>query len=184
MAETLGNENKEAIAWGTGQQINACKFTSGSAGTLEKMSVYVEQAAANTPNMKCCLYDAARNRLANGETEELAVGAGQDSWVDFDFLVPPTVLAITVYWLAWWAGPTPANIQRGAGAANQVSPTGLAYNGWPAAINAGSTAWVLSYYCTYTEAPSAKTLVQAALISAVPLIILPTLHEILKFTRG
>ena len=40
-------------------------------------------------------------------------------------------------------------------------------------------------YCTYTEAPSAaKTLVQAALISAVPLVAIPTLGQIAKFAGG
>lgn len=187
MAEIFGNDNKELTSWGTGGQINACKFTSGSAGDLEKISVYVLQNGADNPNNKCCLYDAARNKLANGETEEKVVGDGQDSWMDFDFLVPPTVLAATVYWIAWWGGPTSSRIYRGAGDGNQVSATGLAYDGWPASINAGSIAWIISMYCTYEEAPpppSVKTLVQATLISAIPLIAIPTLAQIAKFAGG
>lgn len=183
MAEIFGNNVKEANPWGTGAQINACKFASGSAGTLETMSVYIKQSLAATPNVKCCLYDAARNKVANGETEELLLGAGQDGWMHFDFLVPPTVNAASDYWLAVWNNDSSTFYHNG-GSPNQTGATAAAYNGWPASIAAGSIAWKLSIYATYIEAASAKTLVQAALISAVPLIAITTLGQILKFAGG
>ena len=158
--ETFGNTNKEAIAWNTGGQINACKFMSGSAGTLEKMSVYIKQSLGKTPNIKCCLYDAARNKVANGETEELLLEEAQDGWMHFNFLIPPTILAATEYWLAYWNNDS-SSVYRGPGSSKQTSATGAAYNGWPASLGAGIADWVLSMYCTYVvanQAPSAPTL--------------------------
>ena len=157
-AEIFGNDNKEGTGWATGGQVNACKFTSGSAGTLTKMSVYVGQFPTHTPHMRCHLYDAARNKVANGETEELLLGAGQDGWMHFDFLVPPTVTATTVYWLAWMAGDTgSAYMYRGTGAANQVSATAATYPTWPVTLGAGNTPWVLSIYATYEIPPQPPT---------------------------
>ncbi|GAH56733.1 unnamed protein product, partial [marine sediment metagenome] len=40
--------------------------------------------------------------MANGTTEEKVVGVDQDGFLTFNFSTPPTVLATTVYWLAWW----------------------------------------------------------------------------------
>lgn len=156
MAVTFGNENIEALVWGTGNQINACKFTSGPVGTLAKLSVYITQSAAFTPNIKMYLYDAARNKVLNGETEQKVVGPGSN-WMHFNFLVPPTVLAATEYWIAGWNGPSTCFYHHNGGDPNQLSVTGLAYDGWPAAINAGSTAWKLSMYATYTVIPQAPT---------------------------
>jgi len=156
MAEIFGNNNKEANPWSTGGQVNACKFTSGSAGTLEKISVYVKQNVANTPLIKCHLYDASRNKVVNGATEELLLGAGQDGWMHFDFLVPPTVAAATVYWLAFF-NDTTSTTYRGDGAAAQTSLTGGTYPTWPATLAAGSIAWIFSIYATYVVPPQPPT---------------------------
>lgn len=186
--EVFGNTFEEAVAWSTGGQVNHCKFTSGSAGTLEKLSVYVEQSGAGTPVTRCHLYDAARNKVANGETEELEVEDAQDGWMHYDFLVPPTVAAATVYWLAWFCEPAAgAKIFHGVGDANQAGATAGTYPTFPATLNAGSIAWLLSMYCTYAGAPpppSVKSLVQATLISLAPLIAIPTLGQILKYAGG
>jgi len=189
MAETFGYTEKGGInAEQTPDRIISSLFTSGSAGTLEKMSLYLREYTPHTPNIKCAIYDTSYNLVANGTTEEKLIPLLTDQWVDFAFPTPPTVTATTAYLLAYWADSYHNSYCR-AGAANQwKSWYDQAYDGWSANLGVPDSelAYELSIYATYTEAPppSVKTLVQATLISAIPLIAIPTLGQIIKVAGG
>jgi len=184
MAETFGKTGKggeSAIADGT--KIWGCKYQSGSAGTLEFMSVYIYKLSGT--KVKCAIYNSDRTKMTNGETEELDIGGGQDGWMTPYFLTPPSVLAATDYWLCVWVNNT-VFYYRDAGSSNQLLWTSTSYDSWPdTLVPLGYGDYEYSIFATYEEAPpAAKTLVQAALISIPPLIVLPTLGQILKVTGG
>ncbi|GAH56735.1 unnamed protein product, partial [marine sediment metagenome] len=105
-----------------------CKFTSGSAGTLESITIYAAYRAA-VSNVKCAIFDASYNLLANGTTEEKVVGVDQDGFLTFNFSTPPTVLATTVYWLAWWCDVN-FYMYHKAGTVNQKLYDVKTYNTW------------------------------------------------------
>jgi hypothetical protein len=186
MAETFGQTTKLPLPsdlqpnfiWG-------CKFTSGSAGDLASMTVYLKNMGSPA-NVKLAMYDSSLNKLANSETEEKNIPTVTDAWVTFNFPTSPSVAASTIYWLCWWVAGDAFTGRKGVGATDQVLYQYLTYNGWPATISPpGYTDEESSIYATYEEVPPPKkTLVQAALISIPPLIVLPTLREILRLTGG
>ena len=184
MAETFGKTDKGVSEGYALNTVIACKFQSGSAGQLESMSVYAKYHSAGA-KVKCAIFDSDKNLLANGTTEEKNVEVGQDGFMVLDFSTPPSVEATTDYWLAYWHSAF-TYYYYSAGSTNQTLIQSKTYDTWPSPL-------VASYYqsreqsvfATYAEAPPAKkTLVQAALISIPPLIVLPTLHEILRFAGG
>lgn len=185
MAETFGNTNIETTPQGLSpNEIDACKFTSGSAGTIEFIKAYL-YTGSGTCNAKCAIYNASLNLLANGTTVGNTVTT-TPQWLQFNFSTPPTVAASTVYYLTWWVDAI-SNGRYVAGSSGQLQYDVLTYNGWPnPLVPDGNSARKLSIYASYVEAPppAAKTLVQAALISIPPLIALPTLGQILRFTEG
>lgn len=189
MAETFGKTTKGAeeaeLTWAA---IWGCRFESGSAGELASITLYIK-SISDLP-MKCAIYDmASKSLLINGTTEEKAITSSQDGWVTFNFPIRPTVEAETNYWLCWWFDDNSVYCYRDAGTTSQtVRKYPISYDGWPANLYP-SEYYALEYsiYATYYEAPpppAVKTLVQAALISIPPLIVLPTLREILRFTGG
>ena len=183
MAETFGNTNKEATetVFYT-DRIVGCFFTSGSAGVLGSITLYIKNTS--TTSVKCAIYDESFGLLTNSTTEEKEVPPGDD-WITFDFPVGPTVAASTKYYLSFWNKDVNITaIYYKAGLTEQWAQQNLAYGDWPGTFE--PTAYLdreISVYATYEEAPppAAKTLVQAALISIPPLVVLPTLREILKF---
>lgn len=184
MAETFGKTNKGASEYSWGNHIIATKFQSGSAGSLESISVYIKEHGAG--KVKCAIYDASLDLLANGTTEEKTVGVDYDDFLTFNFgATKPEVAASTDYYLAFYLESSD-DFYYSAGAADQTGYFGQTYNGWPNSLVPDAYwTWECSIYATYEEAPpSKKTLVQATLISVVPLIVIPTLSEILKFTGG
>lgn len=186
MAETFGKTDKGGTKYGAspGRAIG-CKYTSGSAGSLVSISTYVLELTGGD-KVKCAIYDASFDKLANGETEELSIGLGQDGWLTFDFGTPPSVEATTVYWLVVWPN-TSIDLYCADGTTNQEGHKDYAYGAWPDPIAFQYwNALAFSIFATYYEEPpsAAKTLVQAALISIPPLIVLPTLGQILRLTGG
>ena len=102
MAEIFGKDTKgvtEDADWN--DWVLATKFTSGSAGFLASMTLYLKE---DTPGakIKCVIYDSSFNLLANGTTEEKSVPSAHDDWLTFNFPMPPQVAASTVYYLAFW----------------------------------------------------------------------------------
>ena len=187
MAETFGQTEKCALStYISASQIWACKFQSGSAGELVSITPYLKQYEEYTPHVKCAIYNADKSLVTNGITEEKQIGSGQDDWMTFNFSTYPSVAAATDYYLAIW-GDTQVAIQWEVGGSQQIIYDNYTYNNWPDPIvQDGSYDYVYSIYATYEEAPppAKKTLVQAALISVSPLIVLPTLREILRFAEG
>ena len=182
MAETFGQTTKlETEDITPKNSIFGCKFTSGSAGDLASMAIYLKNIGPAV-NAKLAIYDSSLNKLANGETEEKNIPT--DAWVTFNFPTSPSVAASTIYWLCWWLADV-FYCYKAAGATNQLLHKSMTYNGWPATL-APPTGYLdeeYSIYATYEEVPPPKkTLVQAALISIPPLVVLPTVGQILKVT--
>ncbi len=185
MPETFGKLTTGTELSLGGNYIRTSKFPSGSAGFLQSISLYVKEQTVGA-KVKCAIYDSDLNLLANGATEEKTVPSGQDDWLVFNFSTPPEVAATTDYLLAIWNNDY-CYFHRSAGDTNQYSWKNLSYNSWPEPLAPGGYGdYVFSIYATYTEVPppAKKTLVQAALISIPPLIVLPTLREILRVTGG
>lgn len=180
MAETFGKTDEGSNKVSIGARICMSKHTSGSAGTLKSLSVQIlYQGLVNL--MKCAIYDASLNLLTNGTTEERSIQSDQDGWMEFDFPTPPEVAATTDYYLAFWIETYTYTYRDPTGGTTEWK--NVVYDGWPNPfVDYTSTVINYSIFATYEEAVVAKTLIQAALISAAPLILLPTLHEIAKFT--
>lgn len=183
MAETFGRTTKAANEVGSGADYQfACKFQSGSAGSLASISFFVKYVNANT-HVKCAIFDSSFNLLTNGATEEKVVPVNHDDWLTFNFSTAPSVQASTDYWLAWWSDKEVRRYQE-AGSTDQLCYDAKTYNSWNDPLTPDNYgALEVSIYATY-EAAAVKTLVQAALISIPPLVVLPTLAEILKLTGG
>ena len=184
MAETFGETSilDEAIMGANDRY--GIKFTSGSAGTLASISVYIRYY--NPANIKCALYDSSDNLVANGTTEEKASESGQNGWMVFAFSTPPSVDAASVYRLAWWVSDSCYIRYVSDPKQGKRMKATVAYGAWPDPLTGTLDKYRCSIYATYYEAPPppAKTLVQAALISLAPLIAIPTLGQILKVAGG
>jgi len=128
-------------------RVFGCKFTSGSAGTLEKLTFYTEAAETNW-KVKCAIYNLDLSLVTNGVTEEHEEhGAG---WLDFVFPTPPTVLANTEYYLCLWANWA-IGFWKDAGDDNQAFWDDKSYNTFPdPAVPGGYTDYHISIYATYT----------------------------------
>lgn len=184
MAETFGRTGDGTFFNNMKNYLYGSIFISGSAGDLASITVYLKQSAAVIgAKVKCAIYDSDRNFLTNSGTEEKVMPEDQDGWVTFNFITSPTVLAATDYWLVVWCGDTLQHWLTN-GETNQLNRYAWTYNSWPPDMSWNPQGdYVMSIYATYEEAPppAKKTLVQAALISIPPLIVLPTLGQILKF---
>lgn len=168
----------------------AFRFTSGSAGTLASISVYLDYVSLDTL-VKCAIYDGTgagssdHPLLENGVTEEKLMVSGQDGWVAFNFATPPAVAASTPYYLCFFDNHD-IHWYRDTGVSDwQYLFDKNTYDGFTNPfVQEGNGNYKASIFATYYEAPAVKTLVQAALISIPPLIILPTLSQIIKLTGG
>ena len=184
MAETFGKTDKGDTEYSWANRILATKFQSGSAGSLQSISAYIKYSAGN--KVKCAIYDVNFNLLENGTTEEKTIIAEQDGFLEFNFgATKPTVTASTDYHLCFYFKAAD-NFYYSPGGDHQMGYYYQVYNSWPASFTPNEWMdWECSIYATYEEAPPVKkTLVQAALISIPPLIVLPTLNQILKLTGG
>jgi len=187
MAETFGYTAKGGNPYSNPvNQIRGYKFQSGSAGSLASITAYV-QYETSAGSIKCAIYDASLNLLSNGGTEEKQVEEGQDDWMTFNFgATKPEVAAATFYHLCWWSAVS-FSYWSTPGTSGYGRYKTVTYNGWPTSLaDASSSSTKGSIYATYYEAPppAVKTLVQAALISIPPLVVLPTLREIIRFAGG
>lgn len=156
MPETFGKiTTGDELSLG-GNYIRTSKFPSGSAGSLQSISLYVKEQTAGA-KVKCAIYDSDLNLLTNGTTEEKTVPSEQDDWMVFNFSTPPEIAATTDYLLAFWNNDY-CYFHRVAGSANQYSWKNKAYNSWPDPLAPGGYgAYVFSIYATYTEVNQAPT---------------------------
>lgn len=157
MPETFGKITKGLTeAWTAANWINACKFQSGSAGSLQSITIYVKEKDAGA-HIKCAIYDSSFNLLTNGITEEKIIPSGQDGWLTFSFATPPEIAASTNYWLTFWWDAS-VYWYHDAGEANQRLYDAVTYNSWPATLSPdGYSAYEISIYATYTEPNQAPT---------------------------
>lgn len=129
MAERFGKVLKGGTQqnWGTGD-IQFCKFTSGTAGYLESISVFL--FGGDPQNIKCAIYDSSKNFIAETEERNFPVSLPQ-GWRLFRFSSPPLVAVTTVYWLACWLSADICGFFYDAGAVGQANMKFYAYDGWP-----------------------------------------------------
>jgi len=192
MAETFGETSKLGLStrYGNGK-VELCRFQSGSAGTLASISPYINTLGVAT-TFRCAIYDADLNLLENGTTEEKVGAADWDGFIPFEFSTPPTIEAATYYFLCCQANLTGWDdlFYAHGGSAGQYKKKQLTWgDGWPAVLVPPWTsdeADIYSIYATYEEAPppAVKAIVQATLIAIPPLVVLPTLSQIIKVTGG
>lgn len=165
MAETFGKTTKGGTAQtGWKNYIVATKFTSGPAGPLGSIKLYVK-TGSTAAKVKCAIYKSDLSLLANGTTEEKGTPYGLDDWLKFKFPTPPEVLASTEYWLAFWYD-TITFVYQDAGAANQMGYQSKTYGSWPDTLVPDAyAAQEYSIHAVYWEAKEKiKTIVQASLI--------------------
>jgi len=105
------------------------KFTSGGAGTLESISLYILDHA-DSDKVKCAVYDASLGLLSNGTTEEKTVTDSYDDWMTFNFDTAPVITASTIYWLCWWVNQR-IDVYYDAGTTDQMLIDSLSYDTWP-----------------------------------------------------
>ncbi len=158
MAETFGKTDKGSTKLFEGglTHIYACKYQSGSVGSLASISVYIKYSG--TGKIKCAMYDSDRRLIENSKTEEKTIQLGQDGWMTFNFLTPPSITASTDYWLACFWEPH-IYLYKDAGSPSQFLYDTQAYNNWPPGPLGGPYLdWALSIYATYTVvAPTTPT---------------------------
>lgn len=122
-------------------------------GVGVSITVYLRQWSAGE-KVKCCLYDAAGDKVTNGETEERTTG-GATGWYTFNFPVGPTLPAAD-YWIVVFADSTVAADYKyiGAGAYKLKYEGARVYElGFPASISGLGIDYedsALVIYCTYT----------------------------------
>lgn len=153
MAETFGKTDKGGTEDLTSAKLNYCKYTSGSAGTLASIKVYIKYYGAT--NMRCAIYNSdLSGPLTNGTTEEKAVEAAQDDWMTFNFATPPSVAATTEYALAFWPETTYVYKYYSAGGGSKAGYDGTpSYPTWPDPIGPDVTQDILtSIQAVYSEA--------------------------------
>ena len=161
MAETFGKTTKGATSSKlTKNYIGGSKYQSGSAGLLQSITAWIK-GLGTAGQIKCAIYDADFNLLANGATEEKNFAADEDGWMTFNFPTAPSVSASTFYHLCFWANQDFDHyFDDGVMGDGFYKLTG--YNSWPDPITGEtSLAQQKSIYATYKEAPpKKKTLVQ------------------------
>ena len=138
----------------TSAKLNYCKYTSGSAGTLASIKVYIKYYGAT--NMKCAIYNSdLSGPLTNGITEELAVESDQNGWMTFTFATPPSVAASTEYALAFWPESDYIYKYFDTGASDQAGYDGTpTYPTWPDPIGPDATNTnEVSIYALYVVPP-------------------------------
>jgi hypothetical protein len=136
----------------SGDYMEGCKFTSGSAGTLASIKAYLK-GHGDTRKMKCAIYDSGYNLLTNGTTEEKTISSTTAAWYTFNFSTAPSVSASTDYYLMMWNDHA-VKYYYDSGASGQFPYYGIAYGGsWPASFTPdGSSARDASIYATYMDA--------------------------------
>jgi len=159
--DTLGGSDE----WGSNTRIG-CKFACSAAGTGISIS-WGNDYTFSSGSVKCCLYDAAGDKVENGETEEETSGNAED-WVVHDFLAAPT-LSIADYWLFFWTNSGNPEFKYDTVSGWPYIDTVITYGDWPDGIAVGSplTGCKFSIYCTYTPSGGGETLYGQAILAGV-----------------
>lgn len=161
-AETFGKTAKGLTEYiSTPNRIRWLKTASGSAGPLASISLYIKTTSGSI-KVKCAIYDASFNLLANGGTEERDIGV-TDQFEVFEFVgTKPEVAGSTVYYLAMWSNGSPKFYHDSV--AGSYYYQNQAYNGWPAGPLSPSNGGTkdISIFATYVEnqAPTAPSALQ------------------------
>ncbi|GAG58175.1 unnamed protein product, partial [marine sediment metagenome] len=159
-----------------------------SAGTLDSITKYVKWDSGVPAYMKAAIYDVTSgNLLENGETDQESFSSPWDDWLTMSFPSKPTVEAATGYWLCWKLSHKSLSYRSAGDIGQSGYISGHSYlDPFPAEFPDPFNLINVEYsiFATYEEVPppAVKTLVQATLISAIPLIAIPTLAEILRLT--
>jgi hypothetical protein len=126
--------------------IAGSRFTCPEGGIAQSITVWMD-SYSGTDSAKCAIYNSARTALI-GSTEVNVIGVA-GKWQTFNFIVKPTLVAGTAYFLAAW-GNAYVVYDDVVGGLNSYGSH--AYNGWPADISGDPTYAdnQTSIYCTYS----------------------------------
>ena len=149
---TFGNTNiEDSYVDDTTNKICGNKHTCPEACMADSISVYLKHWDSGE-KVKCALYDASRNYIDT--TEELTTG-GIANWYTFNFSSPPNLLAGVDYIIVMWSDSSVQTAASWVGGTAYWLET-AAYNGWPASLNAPTSAFIKSIYVNYTVGWSGK----------------------------
>lgn len=152
----FGNQTAGVIVYPIEDKITGGIFTMGPTNGIA-VSITIDLFIAGTTDstMKCGIYNASQNYIA--ETEERVITVGTDNWETFNFASSPLLLANAQYFLVAWA-PTNATssayISSSTPDIQNVWIDAATYNSWPSPaslVNDGESR-NSSIYCTYNEA--------------------------------
>lgn len=122
-------------------------FASGGEGEGASITVYI---LSGTSNVKCGLYDASNNFVANSETEEKVPTEG--AWNTFNFGGTKPSIANANYTICVWAAG--GTYGRYTSNTNKIRSESSSYNSFPASLSWPNDwdGYNMSIYCTYTAA--------------------------------
>lgn len=131
--KTTKGPTESALASGADGQIHYFAVTSGDAGTLESITVYVK-CRGSTTKIKCALYGerdgSTADLVSNGTTDEKSLAGDFDGWLTFVFSTPPSVTAASAYHLMIWHDQ-PIYMYSGLAGTQKVGGKSTTYDGWP-----------------------------------------------------
>jgi len=127
-------------------------------GTVDMITVRLAAPySSGTIYVKCCLYDASGNYIANSVTDERTfANTIAEDWYDFTYSgAKPSVTASTPYIIAVWghrsSGTTAVNVRADNDYGSSAGKTAAeAYNGFPASVSFSNTTRLYCIYATYT----------------------------------
>lgn len=145
--ESIGGSNSTF-----GDTIRAPLYTSGVAGTADKITFYLTGWGAGSGNfVKCALYLDSDVSLLSPQTAEHE-SPQSDGWFDFGFTGGPSISSSTDYEIAGWSD---ASIRYYYDASGSHFFRGLTYGSWPDPGGFSDTNRKVSIYATYTESGGA-----------------------------
>jgi len=105
-SENIGDDSAFGVSSSyNANYIYAFSMTTNNAGTVSKISLYV-QSEETSGAVKCAIYADSEgvpgSVIGNGITNEVNWNHNNE-WVDFTFATDPSVTAATLYWLCVWS---------------------------------------------------------------------------------
>lgn len=120
----------------------------GQAGTGTSISVGIKSSWDSSEKIKAALYDAGKDFVANGDTEERDSGGASGQFHVFNFGTGPSLTAQNYYILPWSDSTVDIGYDTAAGTYCWLAS---GYGDWPSSLSPGTnTGTQYSIYCTYT----------------------------------
>ncbi len=146
--DTFGYTDVGGLGSSIGAYVAGSQYASGVVGTGVSITANFSTWSAGK-KIKCALYDAALDIVANGTTEEKVSQA--TGWTTFNFSVAPDIVNAN-YTICVWADGAQVTFSRAADEGVDRWWFVTVYNGWAASLPASDRTGKFSIYCTYTPA--------------------------------